>query len=149
MSLFEDSSNTGIFISADSGSGGFLLVRKGIIPSTIESYVYQENNNEALVSLDATAVSFTQMIVIFKNSPRATFQIMTVSFATSGQIGLQRKILTQPILSFNQISFARAKANGDYFMSGNIVTFGKGGVNCMTGTNSKGFILSSADPDLC
>ena len=49
----------------------------------------------------------------------------------------------------NQISFARAKTNEEYFMSGNILTFGKGGVYCMPVTNSKGFILSSSDADLC
>lgn len=85
-----------------------MLFRKGISPASTDFYVYQENNNEALVSLDATAISFTQMIVIFKNTARATFQIMTVDFASSGQIGLQRKILTQPVLSMSQISFARA-----------------------------------------
>jgi len=90
MSLFE----TRLFISADSGTGGFLLVNRDITSSTIYSYVYQENNNEALVSLDATAVSPTQMIVVFKNTPRATFQIMTVDFLPSSQIGLRRKILT-------------------------------------------------------
>ena len=94
MSLFEDAIGTGLFISADSATGGFLLVKRDITSSTIYSYVYQENNNEALISLDATAVSLTQMIVVFKNTPRATFQIMTVDFVSSSQIGLQRKILT-------------------------------------------------------
>jgi hypothetical protein len=28
-------------------------------------------------------------------------------------------------------------------------TFGKGGVYCMDGSNMKGFIMSSADKDLC
>ena len=60
--------NSALFISADSGNGGILLIKQGISPTpSIESYVYQENNNDILQTLDISAASINQAYVMFKN----------------------------------------------------------------------------------
>lgn len=52
---------------------------KSPIPSgTVESYIYEENLGDSLVSLDLFPVDMFNIYVVLKNSVRNTFTVLTV-----------------------------------------------------------------------
>ena len=54
---------------------------KSPIPSgTVESYIYEENLGDSLVSLDLFPVDMFNIYVVLKNSVRNTFTVLTVQF---------------------------------------------------------------------
>jgi hypothetical protein len=99
--------------------------------------------------MDVTATSATDAFVIIKNNIRLYLEILAVTYSTAGQIGIKRSILTQPLFAMSEMKFAKALQSGDYLISGQVASFGNSVKTCMTGSNLKGFILSSADDELC
>ena len=54
---------------------------KSPIPSgTVESYIYEENLGDSLVSLDLFPVDMFNIYVVLKNSVRNTFTVLIVKF---------------------------------------------------------------------
>ncbi len=143
MSLFESSGTNTLFIAADSVSDGLLLVKYPTSSSPI-SYIYEESKKYRLVAMDIEASSASDALVLIMNRRRSMFEVLTVTYASSGQIGIKRKILTQPVFAMSEVIYAKIMQTGEYFISGQVSSFGNSVKSCMTGSNLKGFILSSS-----